>query len=86
MKEDLVRAGDDDDDVDDDNVQFGVLSDDQILLTMMFNKGQVQIIDFDFFFLFRKVFKFLMLKLFEGFEVVHADPNNHNSGKEKGKF
>ena len=85
MKENLVRAGDNDGD-DYDNVSNGELNDDQIMLTMMFFKGQVQIIDFDFFFLFRKVYKFLMLKLLEGFEVVHADPNNHNSGEEKGKF
>ena len=63
MKENLVRAGDNDGD-DYDNVSNGELNDDQIMLTMMFFKGQVQIIDFDFFFLFRKVYKFLMLKLF----------------------
>ena len=41
MKEDLVKAGNDDDDHDN-NVSNGDVNDDQIMLTMMFKKGEIQ--------------------------------------------
>ena len=45
----MVRAGDDDDDHDN-NVSNGDVNDDQIMLTMMFKKGEVQTIDYICFF------------------------------------
>ena len=49
MKEDLVKAGNDDDDHDN-NVSNGDVNDDQIMLTMMFKKGEIQTIDYICFF------------------------------------